>query len=131
MLAIQTDGGVAPALLALGFLLLPGMAVSVALFGPGRLPLPTRLALLLPLGFAAVAAVSTFLALLHVLTLVALLLAYAVLVIGMVAVAAWRSRLAGQSPLLPTPHSPKGRMKIKGTEGKRPLAMTKRAAPTC
>ncbi len=100
MLAIRTDGAVAPALLTLGFVLLPGMALSVALFGPGRLSLTTRMALLLPMGFAGIAAISTLLALLHVLTLAALVVAYALVLVGLVVVAALRSGLARQPAAL-------------------------------
>src|SRR5437588_7289157 len=94
MVGIQTSG-VAPAgLLGLGFLILPGVALSLAIFGPGRLPLVTRLALVLPMGFAAVALLSSVLALAGVLSLGPLLVSYGVLSIGLLAVAArWNGLL--------------------------------------
>ena len=100
MLGIQTAGVTPPALLALGFVILPGAALSVAIFGPGRLSLTIRLALLLPMGFAAVAALATVLALMHVLYLGSLLGAYAVLVVGLVFVAARWNGLARQPDAL-------------------------------
>src|SRR5437763_11127220 len=100
MLAIRTAGGTLPAVFALGFVLLPGIALSAALFGPGRISLSTRLALLLPMGFAAVAATSTLLALLHALTLGSLLAAYAALIVALLVVAARRSGLARQPAAL-------------------------------
>jgi len=100
VLGIQTAGVTPSALLALGFVILPGAALSVTIFGPGRISLTTRLALLLPMGFAAVAALATLLALMHALFLGSLLGVYAVLVVGLVFVAVRWNGLARQPAAL-------------------------------
>ncbi|MBI4260026.1 MAG: hypothetical protein HY658_05625 [Actinobacteria bacterium] len=88
------------ALVALVLLAVPGAALSVAAFGPGRLPATTRLALVLPLGYAVAATVALALALAGVLSAPSFMASLAVATIALVAVA-WRWRdLRGQPSAL-------------------------------
>jgi hypothetical protein len=55
-----------PAILLAGaFLATPGLALAVVMFPPGKLSLPTRLALAFPLGYASIALLAFLLALAH------------------------------------------------------------------
>ena len=69
----------AAVLLAGALVAVPGLGITFALFEPGRVSLPTRLALVFPLGYAAIALTALVLAILHALYLPALA---ALLVIG-------------------------------------------------
>lgn len=100
MVADQVAASPLSALLALGFIALPGAALSVAVFGPGRLPLVTRLALVLPMGYAVVALLSMALALPGVLTLPTLLVGYVLTTVAGFVFAARRRSLAGQPAAL-------------------------------
>jgi hypothetical protein len=73
--------------LAVAFVVAPGAGLTFALFGPGAASLPTRLALMAPLGFATISGVALLLALAHALYLPVFLVLYMGVTVGALVIA--------------------------------------------